>query len=178
MAENTPVARRDQILNAALEVIAEHGAISVTYRKIAAAADVLLGSLTYYFDGMQHLLTEAFTASPKPSRSITATCWKLRGRPRRPGKPWSTSPAAKPGPAIIRRRDIRTFEHATQIGHTGVDVPVSVVDEPAYEQSEHAAGCEPDLRALEWQVGDAERRTDRHRDGVCGPVRGGDHWGR
>ncbi|MGW4733054.1 TetR/AcrR family transcriptional regulator [Streptomyces shenzhenensis] len=54
-------ARRDRIIDAALDVIAEHGAINVTYRKIAQAAGVPLGSLTYYFDDMRHLLTEAFT---------------------------------------------------------------------------------------------------------------------
>ncbi|MFD5305632.1 TetR/AcrR family transcriptional regulator [Streptomyces rochei] len=53
--------RRERILDAALDVIAEHGAIKVTYRKIAEAAGVPLGSLTYYFDDMQHLLTAAFT---------------------------------------------------------------------------------------------------------------------
>ncbi|MFF1699385.1 TetR/AcrR family transcriptional regulator [Streptomyces sp. NPDC058257] len=53
--------RRERILDAALDVIAEHGAIKVTFRKIASAAGVPLGSLTYYFDDMQHLLTEAFT---------------------------------------------------------------------------------------------------------------------
>lgn len=53
--------RRERILDAALDVIAEHGAIKVTFRKIADAAGVPLGSLTYYFDDMQHLLTEAFT---------------------------------------------------------------------------------------------------------------------
>ncbi|MET9772952.1 TetR family transcriptional regulator [Streptomyces sp. NPDC006367] len=49
--------RRERILDAALDVIAEHGAIKVTYRKIAEAAGV---PLTYYFDDMQHLLTDAF----------------------------------------------------------------------------------------------------------------------
>ncbi|MFJ8826690.1 TetR/AcrR family transcriptional regulator [Streptomyces sp. NPDC102467] len=53
--------RRERILDAALDVIAEHGAMKVTFRKIAAAAGVPLGSLTYYFDDMQHLLTEAFS---------------------------------------------------------------------------------------------------------------------
>ncbi|WP_411976740.1 TetR/AcrR family transcriptional regulator [Streptomyces sp. ICN988] len=53
--------RRERILDAALDVIAEHGAIKVTFRRIAEAADVPLGSLTYYFDDMQHLLTDAFT---------------------------------------------------------------------------------------------------------------------
>ncbi|MEW2263385.1 TetR/AcrR family transcriptional regulator [Streptomyces sp. NPDC047853] len=53
--------RRERILDAALDVIAEHGAIKVTYRRIAETAGVPLGSLTYYFDDMQSLLTSAFT---------------------------------------------------------------------------------------------------------------------
>lgn len=53
--------RRERILDAALDVIAEHGAIKVTFRRIAEAAGVPLGSLTYYFDDMQTLLTSAFT---------------------------------------------------------------------------------------------------------------------
>ncbi|KND36574.1 TetR/AcrR family transcriptional regulator [Streptomyces acidiscabies] len=53
--------RRDLILAAALDVVAEEGAIRVTYRRIAAAAGVPLGSVTYYFDDLNQLLTEAFT---------------------------------------------------------------------------------------------------------------------
>ncbi|MEU9634248.1 TetR/AcrR family transcriptional regulator [Streptomyces tendae] len=53
--------RRERILDAALDVIAKHGAIKVTFRRIAEAAEVPLGSLTYYFDDMQDLLTSAFT---------------------------------------------------------------------------------------------------------------------
>lgn len=53
--------RRDQIIDAALDVVAEVGAIRVTYRRIAAAAGVPLGSVTYYFADLDQLLTEAFT---------------------------------------------------------------------------------------------------------------------
>ncbi|QNP72120.1 TetR family transcriptional regulator [Streptomyces roseirectus] len=56
-----PTGRRDRILTAALDVVAEEGAIRVTYRRIAAAAGVPLGSVTYYFDDLNQLLTEAFT---------------------------------------------------------------------------------------------------------------------
>lgn len=52
--------RRERILDAALDVVAAHGAIKVTFRRIAEAAGVPLGSLTYYFDDMEHLLTAAF----------------------------------------------------------------------------------------------------------------------
>jgi TetR/AcrR family transcriptional regulator, regulator of biofilm formation and stress response len=52
--------RRARILDAALEVIARVGVAGASHRKIAAEADVPLGSMTYYFDGMDQLLEEAF----------------------------------------------------------------------------------------------------------------------
>ncbi|MET7685103.1 TetR family transcriptional regulator [Streptomyces sp. NPDC005423] len=52
--------RKERILDAALDVIAEGGVHSTTHRKIAARAEVPLGSLTYYFDGMDDLLAQAF----------------------------------------------------------------------------------------------------------------------
>lgn len=53
--------RRERILQATLESIAEHGINAVTHRKIATCAGVPLGSMTYYFDGIDSLLEEAFT---------------------------------------------------------------------------------------------------------------------
>ncbi|MER6623510.1 MULTISPECIES: TetR/AcrR family transcriptional regulator [unclassified Streptomyces] len=53
--------RRDRIVEAALDVIAEHGVTGATHRRIAEAAGVSLGSMTYYFEGRQQLLVEAFT---------------------------------------------------------------------------------------------------------------------
>ncbi|MDG4826164.1 TetR family transcriptional regulator [Asanoa sp. WMMD1127] len=53
--------RRERILDAAIEVIAEHGVGGTTHRLIAAAADVPLGSLTYHFTGLDQLLAQAFT---------------------------------------------------------------------------------------------------------------------
>ncbi|MFD0654627.1 TetR/AcrR family transcriptional regulator [Streptomyces malaysiensis subsp. malaysiensis] len=52
--------RRDRILDAALDVIAEGGVHRTTHRKIASRAGVPLGSLTYYFNGMDDLLALAF----------------------------------------------------------------------------------------------------------------------
>lgn len=52
--------RRDRIVDACLDVIAEHGVAGCSHRRVAAAADVPLGSMTYHFDGMQQLLQEAF----------------------------------------------------------------------------------------------------------------------
>ncbi|CAM3123752.1 MULTISPECIES: TetR/AcrR family transcriptional regulator [Sphingomonas] len=53
--------RRQRIIAAALEVIAEHGVPGTTHRRIAAAAGVPLGSVTYYFTSLETLLTDAFT---------------------------------------------------------------------------------------------------------------------
>lgn len=53
--------RRDRIIDAALDVIAEQGVAGATHRRIAERADVPLGSMTYHFEGMDDLLAEAFT---------------------------------------------------------------------------------------------------------------------
>lgn len=53
-------ARRDRIIDACLDVIAERGVAGTTHRRVAEAADVSLGSMTYHFTGMDALLGEAF----------------------------------------------------------------------------------------------------------------------
>jgi TetR/AcrR family transcriptional regulator, regulator of biofilm formation and stress response len=52
--------RHDRIVEAAIDVIAEHGVAGTTHRLIAAAADVPLGSLTYHFTGLDDLRAQAF----------------------------------------------------------------------------------------------------------------------
>ena len=52
--------RKARIVEAAVEVIAEYGVAGTTHRRIAAAADVPLGSLTYHFTGLDDLLAQAF----------------------------------------------------------------------------------------------------------------------
>jgi DNA-binding transcriptional regulator YbjK len=52
--------RKSRIVDAAIKVIAEHGVAGTTSRRIAAAADVPLGSLTYHFNGVDDLLAQAF----------------------------------------------------------------------------------------------------------------------
>lgn len=52
--------RRDRIIDACLDVIAEVGVAGTSHRRVAAAADVPLGSMTYHFNGMDELLREAF----------------------------------------------------------------------------------------------------------------------
>jgi DNA-binding transcriptional regulator YbjK len=52
--------RKSRILDATIEVIAEHGVAGTTHRLIAAAADVPLGSLTYHFRSLEDLRAQAF----------------------------------------------------------------------------------------------------------------------
>jgi DNA-binding transcriptional regulator YbjK len=53
--------RRERIITACLDVIAESGVAGASHRRIAAAAGVPLGSMTYHFAGIDELLHEAFT---------------------------------------------------------------------------------------------------------------------
>ncbi|KQU07111.1 TetR family transcriptional regulator [Rhodococcus sp. Leaf7] len=53
--------RRDRIIDACLDVIAQKGVAGASHRTIAAVADVPLGSMTYHFTGMEGLLHEAFS---------------------------------------------------------------------------------------------------------------------
>lgn len=48
-------------MDAALDVIASQGVAGISHRKVAAAADVPLGSMTYHFSGIDQLIHEAFT---------------------------------------------------------------------------------------------------------------------
>lgn len=52
--------RRDRIIDSCLDVVARVGVAGASHRRIAAAADVPLGSMTYHFTGMNDLLHEAF----------------------------------------------------------------------------------------------------------------------
>ena len=52
--------RRDRIIDACLDVVAAHGVAGTSLRRVAAAADVPLGSMTYHFAGRDELLREAF----------------------------------------------------------------------------------------------------------------------
>ena len=53
--------RRDRIIDACLDVIATTGVAGTSHRKVAEAAGVPLGSMTYHFSGMNDLLHEAFS---------------------------------------------------------------------------------------------------------------------
>lgn len=52
--------RRGRIIETAVNVLAEHGVAGITHRKVAEAADVPLGSMTYHFSGIDDLVTAAF----------------------------------------------------------------------------------------------------------------------
>ncbi len=53
--------RREKIIRATLEAVKLYGIHAVTHRKIAVLAQVPLGSMTYYFSGIDELLLEAFS---------------------------------------------------------------------------------------------------------------------
>ncbi|MFF2996642.1 TetR/AcrR family transcriptional regulator [Streptomyces sp. NPDC057950] len=52
--------RRERVLDAALDVLVEDGVAGITHRKVAAHADVPLGSVTYHFASLTELCTQAF----------------------------------------------------------------------------------------------------------------------
>lgn len=54
-----PVRRREAILEATLEIVAESGVARATHRAIADRAGVPLGSTTYYFPTLSALVSEA-----------------------------------------------------------------------------------------------------------------------
>jgi len=53
--------RRDRIIEATIDSIAEHGVAGTSQRRVAADAGVQVGSLSYHFENSDHLLKEAFT---------------------------------------------------------------------------------------------------------------------
>ncbi|WP_228045849.1 TetR/AcrR family transcriptional regulator [Saccharopolyspora montiporae] len=61
--------RRSRIIDATLGLIAADGVAGVSHRKVAAHADVPLGSMTYHFANMDELLREAFE---RFTRSVAA----------------------------------------------------------------------------------------------------------
>lgn len=52
--------RRDRIIDATLRVIAREGVQGTSIRRVAAEADVPLGSMTYHFEGRDQLLQDSF----------------------------------------------------------------------------------------------------------------------
>lgn len=58
--EPSETGRRQRIAEAALSVIIAHGVYRTTHRKIAEAAAVPLGSVTYYFTTLEDVVCSAF----------------------------------------------------------------------------------------------------------------------
>ena len=52
--------RRARIIAATLDLIADHGTAGATYRTVAAAAGIPLGSMTYHFPSREDLIFAAF----------------------------------------------------------------------------------------------------------------------
>ena len=52
--------RRERIIGATLGLIAEQGVAGATYRTVAVAADIPLGSMTYHFPSREDLIFAAF----------------------------------------------------------------------------------------------------------------------
>lgn len=52
--------RRDRLVETTLRVIEKRGLAGVTYRSVAEAADVPLGSVTYHFASLDELIAAAF----------------------------------------------------------------------------------------------------------------------
>jgi len=64
-------ARREQILAAALRVVAREGVRAVRHRAVAKEADVPLSATTYYFRDIHELIAEAFHAFARQAREET-----------------------------------------------------------------------------------------------------------
>lgn len=73
--------RRERIISCALELIAAEGVAGTSHRKIAALAEVPLGSMTYHFSGMDELLEAAFLrfAAEVGERFATRLAGELEG---------------------------------------------------------------------------------------------------
>jgi DNA-binding transcriptional regulator YbjK len=62
--------RKQRIIEAAVNVVAERGVAGLTARAVAQAADVPLGSVTYYFEGRNELLGAAMSDAMERFRLV------------------------------------------------------------------------------------------------------------
>lgn len=81
MATSTRTDTRERILRATLELIGSEGIAAVTNRRVAEAADVALGSLTYHFPSQVDLLRDSLLlyVGEEVAR-LEAVAAELRGR--------------------------------------------------------------------------------------------------
>ena len=98
-------ARRDQILDATLVLLREHGPTGVSHRAVARAADVPLAATTYYFESKDELLEEALNllASEEIER-LERIAEEFRGAPTKP-KEFAAAGAAALVGALAAERD-------------------------------------------------------------------------
>jgi DNA-binding transcriptional regulator YbjK len=92
-------ARRLALIEAALQIVAEVGADSVTHRRVAEAAGLPLASTTYWFDSKEDLLTAALQhAAEQDIARLEAFALSLEG---------STDPVDRAVAAIVEPVDVR-----------------------------------------------------------------------
>ncbi|GAA3668698.1 TetR/AcrR family transcriptional regulator [Microbacterium marinilacus] len=95
--------RRERILDAALDVVAEVGVHRTTHRRIAARAEVPLGSVTYYFATLGDVLHEAFSRmSDQMSRLYRQTLQDAAG----PAEAEAAVVELIAGPAYVPEREM------------------------------------------------------------------------
>lgn len=116
---------RQRIVRAALALIGSEGVAGVTNRKIAAAAGVSLGSITYHFATQRELLTESlvqFVRAETERLTRTARAWE---------------------------GEVTTFEQAAlivdQLAREAVDPDADAIELAPFELFIHA-GREPAMR--------------------------------
>ena len=75
-------ARREALLEATLQIVADTGADAVTHRRVAEVAQLPLASTTYYFESKEQLLTAALeVAAERDLARLHALAERLRERP-------------------------------------------------------------------------------------------------
>jgi DNA-binding transcriptional regulator YbjK len=99
-------ARREALLEATLQIVADTGADAVTHRRVAEVAQLPLASTTYYFESKEQLLTAALeVAAERDLARLRELADRRRGLPADPehagavgmgsaGEPTDDDPAA------------------------------------------------------------------------------------
>jgi DNA-binding transcriptional regulator YbjK len=84
LQENLPIKRRSkgeqtrkQILNAAIDVLAQQGIKGATHRAIAFKANIQLSLTTYYFKDIQELVHQAFQLSSSQTLFRIENVWQI-----------------------------------------------------------------------------------------------------
>ncbi|HET6867661.1 MAG TPA: hypothetical protein VFH80_17210 [Solirubrobacteraceae bacterium] len=104
-------ARREALLDAVLEVVAEVGVDAVTHRRVAEVAGLPLASTTYWFESKEHLLTAALERAA--DRDIERLRGFLGGDPAHTADPLSTVVRAILGPIEESTQTCRAWLLAT-----------------------------------------------------------------